>query len=126
MAIITEKYQGLMDAVWRELIAASDAYFLRHEAQWAGDSRAPEFGDEQVERQVAAWDAYRTDPGALNWGGDNNSSRPFAHDFTRLPLPWKRAVCERAWVLCQEAGLWDDEEYMASARMRRESQPRAA
>lgn len=119
MAIITEPYQKVMDEVWQTIIDACEAYFLRHETTFAGDSRAPEFTDEQVERQVKHWDGYRHDPGALNWGGAQNSSRPYAYDFTKLPTSWQRALCERAYVICDEGGLFKDEAYMRTIKERR-------
>lgn len=118
MRILPGRYErDLAPAIWREVMAACDAYFGRGERAWAGDARAPEFTDEQVERQLATWDGYRTDAGAMGWGG--NREKPFAYEFTALPLGIKRAVCQRVWVLCKEAGLWDDAEYMAGVRRRR-------
>ena len=101
--------QDLAYRIWNELISASEAHFLRNESAWAGDSRAPEFSDEAIEKQFRHWDAYRTDAGAMGWRG--NDRKAFAHDFTALPSAIKRAVCERVWVLCKEARLDEDAEY---------------
>ena len=107
-------YQSLSYRIWDEILRACDAYFLRQEPPWAGDSRAPEFTDDQVERQFAHWDGYRQDSGAMHWR--TNGAREFVYDFTALPPDWKRAVCERVWVLCDEAGLRDDPAYREQAR----------
>lgn len=101
--------QDLAYRIWGELIAASEAYFLRHESAWAGDRRAPEFPDETIEKQFEQWDGYRADAGAMGWRGNNR--KEFAYDFTALPAAIKRAVCERVWALCKDARLDEDEEY---------------
>lgn len=119
MAVIADRYQDACNAAWAEMIDACAAYFLRHEPAWAGDTRAPEFTNEQVERQVTMWSGYLQDSGALNWGGDNNASRPYAHDPTKLPPAWQRALCERVYVIFDDAGLFRDADYMATARARR-------
>jgi hypothetical protein len=111
---IPTSHQQLADTIWRELVDACEAYFLRDEPAWAGDDRAPEFEEAIVEQQFAMWDAYRQDAGAMNWGGAGNAGRPFAFDFTALPLAWKRAICQRVYVLCSEASLQDDDEYRAT------------
>ena len=110
------------DAIWAMVIAACDAYFLRHEQAFLGDSRAPEWPDDQVQAQVERWDGYRRDSGAVNYdaAGYNNKDRPYAHDFTALPASWQRAICERAWGICKDAGLWEpDHPYMIALAERR-------
>jgi hypothetical protein len=114
--VLPVRHQQLANAIWAELISASEGYFVRHEPAWAGDRRAPEFGDAIVEQQFEQWDGYRQDHGAMHWR--ENGTKPFAYDFTLLPLAWKRAVCERAWVLCRDAALDEDQDYAsASARV---------
>jgi hypothetical protein len=120
------RHQELANQIWRELIAACEAYFARHEGSWLGDTRAPEFGDEAVTKQFEHWDGYRRDHGAMHWR--DNGTRPFAYDMTLLPMAWKRAVCERVWVLCREAKLDEDDQYAAAAKAfaERESSTEAA
>ncbi len=110
--VLSTKHQELANAIWDQVIAACDAYFARHEKTWVGDSRAPEFDDDTVEKQFVHWDAYRADAGAMGWRG--NTSKPYAYDFTALPIAWKRAVCQRAWALCKAAALDEDPEYRAT------------
>src|SRR5438094_7412383 len=90
------KFQDLANRIWGEVMQACDAYFVSHEPAWAGDSRAPEFSDEQVARQFQQWDGYRRDAGAMTWR--QNTTKDYAYDFTALPPGWKRAVCERIWA----------------------------
>ena len=114
---LPERFQALADAIWLELLAACDAYFCRHETLWAGHREAPEFTDEQVQRQFEYWDEYRTDSGAMNWG--ESRTKELAYDFTALPPAWQRGICERVWVLCRDAGLWENEAYRALCAKRR-------
>lgn len=108
---IPKAHEKTAYAIWQEIIQACEAYFFRKETTWAGDSRAPEFTDEQVNAQFEDWDKYRDDAGAMNWGGAQNAGRPNAFVFTALPQGMKRAVCERVWVICSESKLGDDEDF---------------
>lgn len=115
--VLASKWQGLADAIWAEIIAACEAYFLEGERDWPGNRAAPEWSDEAVARQVAHWNGYQRDHGAMQWGENKTKDRVF--DFESLPPAWQRAVCERVWVLCRDAGLGDDPEYRAAvARFR--------
>lgn len=111
------KWQGLADAIWAEIIAACDAYFLQGVTEWAGNRAAPEWSDAAVAKQVAHWNGYQKDSGAMNWLDNKHKDRAF--DFESLPPAWQRAICERVFVLCRDAGLGDDPEYRAAvARFR--------
>ena len=110
------KYDKVFQAVWDTIIAACDAH-ARGETIFLGERGAPEFTDEQVRQQVESWDGYRSDSGALHW--QENGSKTFAYDFTALPAGWQRALCERAWVMFRDAGMWEDKEYMTDVRQRR-------
>lgn len=116
---LPSKYQKLSDDIWTNIIAACESYFISHKTTWTGDSSAPEFSDEKVLLQVESWDAYRQDSGAMGWRG--NTNKEYAYDLTQLPMGIKRALCERAFVLSKEAGLWDDEEWLKKAENRREN-----
>jgi hypothetical protein len=111
--VLPARHQDLANHIWAEIISACDAYFARGERAWAGDSRAPELPDDAIERQFAHWDAYRTDHGAMHWRA--NGTKQFAYDFTALPAGWKRAICERVWALCLDAGLHEDPDYAAAS-----------
>jgi hypothetical protein len=114
---LPDGYQSLADRMWAELIAASDAYFLRGETALAGDPRAPEFADDLVEKQFEYFDRYRDDSGAMSWG--ENSEKSLVYEFKALPLSMKRALCERIWAMCSEAGLDKDPQYAQSAEQAR-------
>ena len=115
---LPSSYQNnLAPAIMQTVIEACDAYFCRHEQTYLGDSRAPEFTDEQITQQFEYFDGYRADSGAMGYG--DNKKKPYAYDLTALPAAWKRAICERIWVLCQEAGLWEDAAYMQDVQRRR-------
>ena len=115
--VLMVKWQCLADAIWREIIAACEAYFLEGVTEWAGNRSAPEWSDAAVEKQIAHWNGYQRDSGAMNWL--DNKKRDRAFDFESLPPAWQRAICERVWVLCRDSGLGDDPEYRAAvARFR--------
>lgn len=115
--VLETKWQELAYDIWNELIAACDAYFLNGETEWAGNRAAPEWSDAAIAKQFAHWNGYQKDSGAMNWRGNDKKDRVF--DFEALPPAWQRAVCERVWVLCRDAGLGDDPMYRAAvARFR--------
>ncbi len=114
-ATIPTIHQGTADAIWAALIEACDAYFLQGVSSWAGDDRAPEFTDKQVADQFNRWADYSLDSGAMHWR--DNMSKDFHFDFNALPDGWKRAVCERVWVICKEAKLDENEEYRKSVEI---------
>lgn len=101
--------QEVATAIWAEITAACEAYFLRGETDWPGNRRAPEFTNEQVRLQFVHWNGYLKDGGALNWRG-NATRTPY--DFEALPTAIQRAVCERVWVICKDAKLDENPEYM--------------
>lgn len=111
-ATIPPIHQATADAIWAAIIEACDAYFLNGVTQWAGDSRAPEFTDKQVADQFNRWSDYQLDSGAMHWR--DNMLKSFHFDFNALPDGWKRAVCERVWVICKEAKLDEDPDYQKS------------
>lgn len=105
------RQQELAYQIWDEIIQACEAYFVRHEEVWLGNSEAPEFTEKAIIEQFDYWDGYRTDTGAMVW--NVNYSLPYAYDFTKFPIEWKRAICERVWILCKNANLDKDDEYKA-------------
>mgnify|MGYP001608315123 FL=1 len=110
MPHIPESHKDVAYAIWNALIEACDAYFLQGVSYWSGDDRAPEFTDKQVTDQFNHWSDYQLDAGAMNWR--DNSSKEFHFDFNALPDAWKRAVCERVWIICKEGKLDESKEYM--------------
>ncbi len=110
-------FEALSYAIWNELIAASEAYFWHRQTEWAGSNRAPEFTQEQVDKQFAYWNGYSKDSGAMNWRGNN--LREFVFDFEALPAGMKRAVCERVWALCADATLEKSSEWQNVSSARR-------
>jgi hypothetical protein len=111
------RYQALADDIWALLIDASDEYFRHGSHIITGDERAPEFSDDQVLEQFVYFNRYRTDRGAMSWR--RNDTKEFVYDFEALPLPVKRALCQRIWVKCKEAGLGEDEQWRRTAQAMR-------
>jgi hypothetical protein len=111
------RYQALADDIWALLMQACDEYYGNGSATIAGDDRAPEFSDEQVNEQFVYFNRYRTDRGAMSWR--RNDTKEFVYDFEGLPLGLKRALCQRIWVKCKDAGLDDDEQWRRTAEAMR-------
>lgn len=113
-------YQKLGDDIWEEIMRACEDYFIRGITTWASEGNAPEFTDEQVIKQVESWDAYRGDKGAMMW--KHNTEKDFAYDLTKLPMQMKRVLCERAYMLAKEAGLFDNPDWIKRADSRRKAE----